>query len=197
MNHYDLIVILGSKQGEDMRFPSHVHAALDRAVELYDQGIAPAIALSGKWALEFDHQGIVPPAVESALMADYLEKHGISKAVILQEDKSKDTVANLYYLKQTVFEPHQAKRLLFVLADFRIERVRFLAHKILGSAYTVDFMTISSPAAERYPDEAQTLERTKYYLKDMTPGDDDFVKDMFYDHPFYTAPWPVALSAKL
>jgi uncharacterized SAM-binding protein YcdF (DUF218 family) len=188
---YDLVVLLGSRPYAEQEFPSHIIAALDKAAELYKNGVAPAIAVSGKWALAFDSHGIVPHTTESADMAAYLRDQGVPVAAIVQEVESKDTVANLYYLKQTVFQPRAARRLLFILGDFRVERVTYLVQKILGPTYAVDFMTVPSAPGEPYPHEADTLARTKYYLAKMKPGDEKFVKDMFYGHPFYTVPWPL------
>lgn len=193
MEHYDLIVVLGSKPDtKTWQFPAHVIASLDKAAGLFRSGAAAAIAVSGGHALSFDKEGIAEPHPEAEMMADYLTSQGIPADKIYKESQSEDTISNLYFLKQTVFIPQKTTNILFITADFRLERLRYVAEKILGPEYQVSFQTVPSQLTERYPHETSTLERTRYYLDAMRPGDDQFVSHMFYDHPLYTAPWPPA-----
>ena len=195
--HHDLIIVLGSRQNPATgEFPSHVTTSLNKAASMIAKSDAPAIAVSGKWALEFDDEGIVPLETESALMQKLLLEKGVPVSKILQESESKDTVANFYFLKQTILKPHDYKKLLFIIADFRVERARYLADKILGPDYVVDFLSVESKLEDHYPHEPQTFARTQYYLEAMQPGDDQFVARMFYDHPFYTAKWPIDKKAE-
>jgi uncharacterized SAM-binding protein YcdF (DUF218 family) len=191
--YYDAVIILGSQQdvitGE---VPHHVLQSIDEAVSVLKAGKTPAIAVSGRWALFFDVKNIGPPPItECALLTKHLIEKGVNMQSIWQENESKDTVANIYFLKQKLLEPKHAKRLLFIIADFRKERLVYLTRKILGHDYKVAFKTIPSQSEERYPHEQDTMARTEYYFDAMQPGDDSYVEGMFYDHPFYTASWPI------
>jgi len=192
--YYDAVIVLGSQQNITTgEVPNHVLQSLDKAVRILKTGDTAAIAVSGKWALFFDVKNIAPPPMtECAILTQHLLEKGVSQHLIWQEGESKDTVANIYFLKRHILEPKQAKRVLFIVADFRKERLEYLTNKILGPTYKVDFTTVSSQPAEHYPHEQDTLARTKYYFDAMQPGDDTYLDGMFYEHPFYTALWPVA-----
>lgn len=190
---YDVIIVLGSKPDmKSWEFPSHVTASLDKAAKLYESGATDTIAVSGNHALWFDKRGISQPQTEADMMSAYLKGINVPERAIVREDKSRDTIANLYFLKRTVLVPRAAKRVLFIVGDFRLPRLQYLARKIFGKGYDITFQTVASTPDEQYPNETATLEKTKYYLAAMKPGDDSFLDGMFYGHPLYTAPWPLA-----
>lgn len=183
---YDLIVVLGSKPDTaNWLFPSHVYASLERAAQLLQNGAAPCIAVSGKWALSFDHAAVRQPFRECDAMADYLVEQGVAPESILREGESKDTIANLYCLKRTIVAPRGMKRVLIITADFRLARLQYLAQKIFGRSAQINFETVPSSPSEPYPHEADTLARTKQFLAGMTDGDDRFLDGKFYGAPYY------------
>lgn len=187
MTAYDIIMVLGSKPATAMwTFPSHVPKSLDTAAELFKLHYAPYIALSGKWALEFDEQNITEPYLECDRMAAYLVAKGVPEERILKEPQSEDTISNLYYQKKLILEPRRLKRILIITADFRLPRINYLAHKIFGPHYRVDFMIVPSKPNEVYPNEAATMTRTRAFLRHMKDGDDSFLKGKFYSAPYYT-----------
>jgi uncharacterized SAM-binding protein YcdF (DUF218 family) len=188
--HYDAIIVLGSKpNAQTLKFPSHIYAALDAAAELYNTGATDFIVLSGNYALRYDRDNVQPPFRECDAMASYLlEHHQIPKAALLLEDISKDTVANFYYTKVRVLVPHQLRHLLFIAADFRIERQRFLATKVMGSDYTIAFKAVPSQPDEVNPTEHIVMQRTQDFLAPMPDGDDSFLASAFYTHDFYKRP---------
>lgn len=88
-----------------------------------------------------------------------------------------------------------AKRLLFIIGDFRLKRLQYLTKKILGPEYDITFQTVAAKPDEWLrKNEEVTLAKTKYYLGAMRPGNDRFLDGMFYDHAIYTAPWPLLKS---
>lgn len=184
--HYDAIIVLGSKPDTTTwRFPAHVYATLDRAADLYRAGVAPFIILSGKWALSFDSQGITQPYRECDEMATYLAAHGVPADALLLEGESKDTISNLFYIKRQILAPRALRRALLITADFREQRIQYLAAKILGPAYTVAYHTVPSAPQERYPHEDETMRRTQQFLGDMPAGEDGFLDGTFYTAPYY------------
>lgn len=186
MKKYDAIVVLGSQPDyRTWKFPSHTYRSLDHAIELIEQGVAPYIALSGDRALKYDNTGIAQPFRECDKEEEYLLAHGCPADVILKEGKSRDTVANFYYLKNLVFRPHNIKHVLLITTDFRVERIRFLWQKVMGPDYSLGLETVSYKENEIYKNEAVALQRQQAWLKDVRDGDDEWFKDKFYDDPYY------------
>ena len=146
------------------------------------------IVVSGKWALCFDRHEVQPPYTECEVMIDYLLARGVPESALLRENRSKDTIANLYHLKH-LLAPRNAHRLVLVVARFRQPRLKYLVHKVFGPAYHVDFSTVSARRSEVYPHEADTFRRTKQFLRHMEPGDDGFLTHQFYRAKFYTTPY--------
>lgn len=187
MNHqYDAIILLGTKPDTTTwRFPRQIYACLDKTASLYKTAVADMVIVSGNYALSFDRRGIKQPFRECDELARELQTRGVPAAAILREGESKDTIANLYYVKRLLAAPRGFRHLLFVVADFRVERLRYLCDKVFGSDYAVEFATIPAPPDEVYPEEALTLKRTREFLAPMTPGDDKFLDDKFYAAGYY------------
>jgi uncharacterized SAM-binding protein YcdF (DUF218 family) len=182
---YDAIVVLGSQPDyKTWKFPSHTYA-LDKAIDLINQGTAPYLALSGDHALKFDNVGITQPYKESDKMEEYALSKGLAKEKILKENKSLDTAANLYYLKNLVFKPNNIHKVLLITADFRVERIKFLWQKIMGPDYSVTFDEVTYGDNEIYKNDAAVLEKQKEWLKNVKDGDDAWFLDKFYDDPYY------------
>ncbi len=186
MNTYDAIVVLGSQPDyQTWEFPSHVYASLDRAIELFNQGAAPYIALSGDHALKFDHTGVVQPFKEADKLEAYVLSKGVPADKVLKETQSLDTVANFYYLKNLVFKPHDIHSVLLITADFRVTRIKFLWQKVVGPDYPLSIETVPFDQKDIYTRDLEILERQKAWLKDVADGDDSWFADKFYDDPYY------------
>ncbi|HEY4964453.1 MAG TPA: YdcF family protein [Candidatus Saccharimonadales bacterium] len=185
MTKYDLIIVLGSQPDtKTWKFPKQIYDCLDKAKELFDNGVAPFIATSGKWGISIDNQGLTQPFRECDALADYLIKKGLPDRKILREGDSKDTISNLYYLKTQLLIPRHLNNLLFVAAGFRIPRLKFLCSRVLGSEYTVAFEPIECEVGSIY-NEPHTLEVQTEFLKPMQSGDHAWLEDKFYTAPMY------------
>lgn len=109
---YDAIIILGSRPDtKTWKFPSHITASLEKAAKLYRSGATKIIAVSGNHALWFDAQGIKQPQTEADMMGAYLVEIGVPETAIVREIKSRDTIANLYFLKRDVLGPQGGEAL--------------------------------------------------------------------------------------
>ncbi len=182
---YDAIIVLGSQPDpQNWRFPEQIYSCLDKAAELLKTGVAPYIITSGDHTINFDFDGIVQPVTECEMMADYLLTHGVGKESLLGEKQSKDSISNLYYLKEDILVPYKMHRLLFVVASFRIPRLEFLCTKVLGPDYAIAFEPIDAEQGSTY-NEASTMQRQQAFLANMTNGDHAWLADKFYTHPFY------------
>ncbi len=185
MNSYDAIVILGSQPDPDTwQFPSYIYDCLQRAKLVYDEGTAPLIITSGKWSIALENKGIKQPFRECDLAANYLKLIGMPEDKILKEGESKDTISNLYYLKTELFKPRAMQRLLFVVADFRVPRLKFLCERILGSDHKVEFASLAAEISESY-DEPNTMKVQKEFLEPMKTGNHEWLADKFYSAPMY------------
>lgn len=92
----DTIIVLGAKLIGDQ--PSTMlRLRLDEAVQLYRQGYAPAIIVSGA-------QGLDEAATEASVMRTYLIAQGIPAEKIYVEDKSYNTHQNLLNSKIIMHE---------------------------------------------------------------------------------------------
>jgi uncharacterized SAM-binding protein YcdF (DUF218 family) len=181
---YDAILVLGSQPDfRTWKFPSHTYASLDRAIELINEGVAPYIVLSGDHALKFDNTGIKQPFKECDAEEAHLLSKGFPTNKILKEGESRDTLAQFYYLKNLIFRPHNMHSILMITVDFRVERIRFMWQKVMGSDYPLAIETVPFDDKDVYKSEAFTLGRQQEWLKDVTDGDDGWFKDKFYDDP--------------
>lgn len=187
MKLYDCIIVLASQPRDisDWKFPSHVFNSLDRAIELFNKKASPYIALSGKWAIRFDILHIQQPFRECDGMEKYLLEKGISQESILKEGDSKDTISNLYYLKNQIFKPRNMRKLLFIAAEFRTERVKFLCERILGPDYDVEVEGVGYLPEETYPHEDRTFKLQRDFLAPMKSGDDAWLNGKFFTASIY------------
>lgn len=182
---HDVIILLGSQP--DLKtwvFPEQVFECMKRAKKLLDKEQAPYVVTSGKWSTSIDTLGLRQPFRECDALADFLIAEGVDPAKILKEEYSQDTISNLYYLKTSLLIPCNMKRLLFVIADFRIPRLLFLCERILGPEYVVNFEAVPSKPSISY-NEPQTYKLQKDFLEPMQTGDHHWLADKFYTAPMY------------
>ena len=186
INMVDAIVIIGSQPNPgNWIFPSHVYASLERAAQEYERGTARCIILSGDHAIRFDFLDIQQPFRECDAMADILLARRLPPEAVLREAESRDTVSNFYFIKRRIVEPLGLWRLRFIAADFRRRRIEYLARRILGPTYQVEFETVPSDAEERYTDESAILEQNRQFLVGMKSGDDRALDGRFFSDPYY------------
>lgn len=182
---YDAIILLGSQPNlKTWEFPEQIHYCAIRAAELLASNAAPVIITSGKWSTSIDTLKLHQPFRECDALAELLIKHGVDESKILREGLSQDTISNLYYLKTELLIPNNLKRLLFVVADFRVTRLKFLCERILGPEYTVDFELLKSVPSIIY-NEPLTLKVHSEFLEPMKTGDHQWLADKFFTAPMY------------
>ena len=184
---YDCLILLGTQPDlETWEFPRQIHKCVQKTAELYEAGIAENIIASGKWSRRIEDQSLGQPFDECDKSADLLIAAGVRNEAISRERVSTDTISNLYYVKTQFLIPKQWSKLLFVVADFRIPRLRFLVSKVLGPEYQVDYEPIATSGGGPSYNETRTMERTKAFLARMDEGDHEWLADKFFADPFYT-----------
>lgn len=148
---YDTILVLGSGIRPDGSLPDSAKALVKKAVELYEQGLAPRVIFSGRWSYTLSH---TPPITEAEAMANYAKELGLPEQAIHLEDESITTITNLCLLKEYYLEPHLYKRILLVSLDLLVQRTLFNAHMVFDSSYTID---VKSPNFSYPPEKQKSL----------------------------------------
>ncbi|HWR07460.1 YdcF family protein [Sporomusa sp.] len=117
----DTIIVLGAKLIDDQ--PSTMlRLRLDEAIQLYTQGFAPFIIVSGA-------QGLDEIASEADVMRNYLVNKGIPAERIYVENKSYNTYQNLLYSKNIMRE-HGFRQAIIVSNASHIRRSLVLAQQL-------------------------------------------------------------------
>ena len=118
----DLIVVLGSKVEENGEPAKRLKYRLDKGAELFREGTADAIIVSGGLGKEgYD---------EAAVMAEYLIKKGISPTAIIQDNQGLNTYASAQNCLR-IMEPQEAESIIIVSQYFHLLRSQ-IAFKRMG-----------------------------------------------------------------
>jgi vancomycin permeability regulator SanA len=114
-NHADAAFVPGYAESRDGVLAPGLIARLDRAAELYDQGVFPAIVVSGATPLNEKD--------ESNAMAQYLEAHQVPAGVITEDhrgEKAGDSMENLANIMK-----NQGFHSVLIIADYyRLTRMK-------------------------------------------------------------------------
>lgn len=130
----DAIIVLGAAQYDGT--PSPVFAArLDHAAELYQEGVAPVVVVTGG-KQEGDR------FTEAAAGADYLSEHGVPEDVIVRETTSQSSWESLS-ASARILEDQGTTRVVLVSDPFHSFRIEAIAEELGLDAVTSP--TRSSP----------------------------------------------------
>jgi uncharacterized SAM-binding protein YcdF (DUF218 family) len=118
--HADAIVVLGAAQWAGRPSPV-LQARLERGIELYEQGFAPLLVLTG---------GSVPgdPDSEASVGQAYALARGVPAENILIEESSRTTVQNLRGAWELLAE-RGASSVLLVSDPFHMGRALYIARR--------------------------------------------------------------------
>lgn len=136
----DAIVVLGGGINPDGTLPRVARLRVERAVELFEGGIAPRMILSGCRGLR---DGEVP-VTEAAAMAAHAAGFGVPADALLLEEDAKDTLGNAYFTWARFLEPNDWTSIRIVTSDFHLSRTAWVFRKILGAGY--DFSLVAAPS---------------------------------------------------
>ncbi len=130
----DAIIVLGAAQYDGR--PSPVFAArLDHAAELYQEGVAPTVVVTGG-KQEGDR------FTEAAAGADYLAEHGVPEDAIVRETTSRSSWESLS-ASAAILEDRGTTRVVLVSDPFHSFRIEAIAEELGLDAVTSP--TRSSP----------------------------------------------------
>lgn len=184
MSPYDCICILGYAFDHNYKLPPHIYPRIIKTAELFHRGVAPYIAVCGKWTLARDLQLPLPPATEAEEMKKMLVEQGVPESRIIKEEESKDTIANAYFFKTKIVIPHNFRNILVVCANYHVGRASFIFNKVFGDEYTIYFL--SSPTGLMkdtvfLEQQNQLFLAQQQFLKNMKEGDHEYLKDKLYE----------------
>ena len=107
-----------------------------KAVELYKQGYAGLIIMSGGGRL-------TSKLTDADLMMIEAVDLGVSSSVLLKEDKSESTYENAVNVKKIIVE-HHIKSFLLITSNYHTRRSKYVfEHALKGTG--VEFVTVSAP----------------------------------------------------
>ena len=193
----DALVVLGRGVCDDGSLPLIARTRVEKAVALFQQGVAPWMVFTGSHSLMTE---VPPPISEAAAMANYAESLGVPRADMLLEDEARDTIGNAYFVWKRFMLPRDWWSIRVVTSDFHIPRSAWVFQKILGEAYDVAFSAASS---ERFAStlvfraraERDTAAFLAEWLADLKDGDVASIERLIAsDHPGY-APRPTVTKA--
>ena len=154
---HDALIVLGYSNDEsDPVF----RARMDKAIELYHQGLAAQLILSGCCSDKLD---IKPNITEASSMQAYAIEHDVPGPVILLEEESVDTLGNFYFCKKLFLEPCSWYHIGFVSTPWHTYRANYLAAAVLGPSFEVTGYESEQPDGW----STKQIERSEGYNKEQ------------------------------
>ena len=122
----DAIIVMGAAQYDGRPSPQ-LQARLDHVVELWNEGLAPIIVVTG---------GNQPGDrfTEASASATYLAEHGVDPDAILQENQGRSSWESLRGVA-TILHARDAHRVLLVSDPYHSLRIRLMAEDLGFVAY--------------------------------------------------------------
>ncbi len=123
---FDAIVVLGAGITPKGNLTRVAKSRMDRAVELYREGAAPRIIVTGR--------------KESIVMRKYAVRKGINPANVLLEAQALDTIGNAFFTRKVFLLPNSWQSIVIVTSVFHINRAKLIFRKVLGKSYHMLFV---------------------------------------------------------
>lgn len=125
MEDVDCVIVLGCQVREDGSLSDMLRDRLDRALELYEQGAAPKLLMSG------DHGQT--NYNEVGAMKAYAIEQGVPSGDVFMDHAGFSTYETVYRAK----EVFQAQKVLIVTQNYHLQRALYIAEKLGLEAYGV------------------------------------------------------------
>lgn len=184
----DVIIILGGGVNSDGSLPDIARSRVQKGVDLFREGAAPRLLMSGCW--DFWRED-TPLQTEAEAMKEYATVLGVSPDVIFKEEESKDTIGNAYFCKIQYLRVHHWNKVIVITSDYHMNRTKLIFEKVLGSEYAVEFIGVETHVSKEilgqlFSRETRVVSVLNRWLQGITSGDDDGVKKLLYTkHPGY------------
>lgn len=189
----DAIIILAGGVNYDGTLPSNPKLRVEKGVELYNQGKAKKIIMSGAYGFWLDWLKKAPPIHEAEAMKTYALSLGVPNENVLMEEDSKDTLGNAYFVKVSILEKNNWKNIIVVTSDYHLPRAKIIFDTVLGPDYTIEYVESKNIFTEEEKQvwkesEAKTIEVSNKIINIdiIKPGDTEAIKNiLFIIHPGY------------
>jgi len=184
----DVIIVLGGGIDPDGSLPSITRSRVQKGVDLFREGAAPRLLMSGCW--DFWRED-TPLQTEAEAMKEYATALGVSPGVIFKEEESKDTIGNAYFCKIQYLRIHHWNKVIVITSDYHMNRTKLIFEKVLGSEYTVEFISVETHVSKEIlgqllSKETKVVGILTRWLQGIESGDDDGVGKLLYTkHPGY------------
>lgn len=184
----DAIIVLGRGISKDGELSADSRSRVRKAAELYKEGIALKIVVSGKWSY---HADTPPPRTEAAAMKAYAEGLGVRPGDIICEEESMDTIGNIYFVKKHIAEVRGWRNFTIVASGEHLPRAQYLCEKICGDEYEFAYreserVLDDEEYAKELVHERNSLETTRKWLGEVKNGDDSEIWRLIQlMHPAY------------
>lgn len=195
----DAIVVLGRSVNADGSLGLIARARVDRALQLFEMGIAPRIIFTGKCGLMAEAS---PAVTEAAAMARHARAHGLPRAAALLEERAQDTIGNAYFVRTQWLDPNGWTSIRIVTSDFHVPRAAWVFGKVLGSAFDLSHSPASSErfgrsVGVRAREESDIARFLSEWIGHLPDGDVEAIGRFITEqHPAYAA-HPAMMKAQL
>lgn len=188
LSDIDVIVILGGEVDDKGNLTEFSKSRIELAVEIFKK-TNKKILVSGAYSGWVQKK---PPITEAEAMKKHALKLGVPKKMILKEEKSKDTIGSVFFVKMKFLKKNRWYRPLFVTSYPHLRRLKFIAKKILGEKYHPVFIGSHEKIEKNQLQniikyEENILRHLKDFTVNIKDGDDDQIEELIHQyHPFYS-----------
>lgn len=113
----DAIIILGYPAKSSHKPGPILRSRLDKGIELYKQGLAKKVVLTGA--------AVRNANIEAEVMAEYCKRNGIDEDALILEKKAYNTYENALYTRK-IMKAQKLRTGIVVTSDFHIPRARYI-----------------------------------------------------------------------
>ncbi len=178
MDTYDVIIVLG-KSLRDGQLVESSKTLVQKAVDLYNHGVSNHILFAGRWSYKLEQD---QPITESEAMSKYAQELGLPEAAIILEQKSYNTISNIYFIKKDILLPHNWKKVVLINLPIFVTRAEMTVRKMLGQEYKLEVIVaeyhFSESLVPTYQhDEQRKIDDVKVFYQRFADGDHQAIFD--------------------
>ncbi len=176
---FNAIIVHGNGLNPENAINYTTSQRMDTALEAWEEGIAPILALSGKHSFLLKSP---PPISESEAMKRYAIERLVPEEAIEKEEKSLETIGNALFTKTDLALPNDWARLVVVTSTSHLPRTLKIYQHVFGT----DFDITGIPAPEIAGPREKIWEllgsaMTREVLRGTKPGDHQAVLERLFD----------------